>query len=571
MISAHPGRPVLFVVDDDAASNDRICGQLTRRYGNDYDVLSAQSTSVGLETLARLGEDGAAVALVLCNRAETGSGGDDFFSRVRVLHPEAKRVLLVEWGAWADRTTADTIHRLMALGEIDYYGIKPWRLPDEYFHRTVTEFLLEWERSVSTAPREVTIVGAQWSSRSHELRSLLVRNGVPHVFHDSTSPAGRALLREAGQSAVDKPIVLLHDGRVLIDPSNTEVVAAYGVSTELDASATADFDLIVVGAGPAGLAAAVYASSEGLRTLVIERESIGGQAGSSSLIRNYLGFPRGLTGAELAQRAYQQAWVFGTTFLLTREVTRLDSTSGWHVLKTLDGAEVRSRAVVLATGVSYHRLDVPELHAFEGAGVYYGASVSEARALAGAEVFVVGGGNSAGQAALHLARYARTVNVLVRGTTLADSMSQYLIDQVSAAGIKVWFNTEVVGGGGETRLEWLTLRDRRTGDTHREAAGGLFVLIGASPRTGWLPDQIERDKWGYVLTGPDVVGSHASSRWPLDRTPLMLETCVPGIFAVGDVRRRSVKRVASAVGEGSVVIQQVHEFIASADFAAEPQ
>jgi thioredoxin reductase (NADPH) len=563
MISSTSGRPVLIVVDDDAASNERITGQLTRRYGNDYDVAHEPSTSGGLDLLARLRDEGAPVALVLCNQAGTIGGDDDFFAKVRALHPEAKRVLLVEWGAWADRATADTIHRLMAVGEIDYYGIKPWRLPDEYFHRTITEFLLEWERSVSTVRREVTIVGAQWSSRSHELRSLLVRNGVPHVFYDSTSPAGKALLSEAGQTVIDKPVVLLHDGRVLVDPSNTELVAAYGVSTELDADTTAEFDLIIVGAGPAGLAAAVYASSEGLRTLVVERESIGGQAGSSSLIRNYLGFPRGVAGAELAQRAYQQAWVFGTRFLLTREVTELTGEAGWHVLRTLDGTEVRSRAVVLATGVSYRRMDVPELEAFEGAGVYYGASVSEARALSGAEVFVVGGGNSAGQAALHLARFARTVTVLVRGSTLADSMSQYLIDQIEAAGIKVWFNTEVISGGGDTRLEWLMLRDRRTGETRRLTAAGLFVLIGALPRTGWLPAGIERDKWGYVLTGPDVVSSHAANRWPLDRQPLMLETCVPGIFAVGDVRRRSVKRVASAVGEGSVVIQQVHEFLAS--------
>ena len=569
MIAASSGRPVLVVVDDDADSNERIGSQLRRRYGNDYDVVTEKSTSAGLESLAQLKADGAAVALVMCNRAGITGGDDDFFRRVRTLHPEAKRVLLVEWGAWADRATADTIHRLMALGQIDYYGIKPWRLPDEYFHRTVTEFLLEWERAVSTVRREVTIVGAQWSSRSHELRSLLVRNGVPHVFHDSASPEGQALLREAGQPDGDRPVVLLHDGRVLIDPSNTELVAAYGVSTELSAGATADFDLIIVGAGPAGLAAAVYASSEGLRTLVIERESIGGQAGSSSLIRNYLGFPRGVTGAELAQRAYQQAWVFGTSFLLTREVTELRTQDGWHILRTLDGTEVRSRAVVLATGVSYRRIDVPDLEGFEGAGVYYGASVSEARALAGADVFVVGGGNSAGQAALHLARYARTVTVLVRGSTLADSMSRYLVDQIGAAGIDVRFNTEVVGGGGDTRLEWLTLRDRRTNDTRREPAAALFILIGASPRTSWLPAQIERDKWGYILTGPDVVSSHEASRWPLERPPQMLETCVPGIFAVGDVRRRSVKRVASAVGEGSVVIQQVHEFLASLQVGAE--
>ncbi len=557
MISAGHGRPVLFVVHDDEAAKDRICTQLERRYGVDYEILSEPEASAGLETLGRLRDDGAPVALVLCNRAET-SVGDDFFRQVHALHPEAKRVLLVDWGAWADRTTADTIHRLMALGEIDYYGIRPWRSPDEYFHRTITEFLLEWERTGSTAPREVTIVGPQWSSRSHELRSLLVRNGVPHQFHAYDSPTGEALLRDTGHTAAERPVVLLHDGSVLVDPSKTELVAAVGVNTELDAGSMTDFDLLIVGAGPAGLAAAVYASSEGLRTLVIERESIGGQAGSSSLIRNYLGFPRGVTGAELAQRAYQQAWVFGTTFLLTREAADITSTSGWHVLKTLDGTEIRSRAVVLATGVSYRRIDVPELEAFEGAGVYYGASVSEARALAGTDVFVVGGGNSAGQAAFHLARYARTVTILVRGATLAESMSQYLIDQIAAAGIKVRFTTEVVGGGGDSRLEWVTLRDRRSGEVERRNAAALFVLIGASPRTDWLPTHVGRDKWGYVLTGPDVDTTHF-----VDRTPLMFETCVPGIFAVGDVRHGSVKRVASAVGEGSVVIQQVHQFLAA--------
>ncbi|HSI93744.1 MAG TPA: FAD-dependent oxidoreductase [Jiangellaceae bacterium] len=555
-----PDRPVMLVVEDDATARERIVEQLERRYSADYDVVSERSIAGGLQALRRLRDAGVAVAVVLSNQAGSDRDGDEFFDAVRMLHPDAKRVLLIEWGAWADPVTADAIHRLMAIGAIDYYGLKPWRPHDEYFHRTITDFLNEWERSVSRDKREVTVVGPQWSSRSHEIRSLLVRNGVPHAFHDSNSPIGHELLDRYNLTAADAPVVLSYDDRVLVKPTNAQIAEAYGVSTRLDDSSGSEFDLIVVGAGPAGLAAAVYASSEGLRTLVVERESIGGQAGSSSLIRNYLGFPRGVSGAELAQRAYQQAWVFGTRFLLMREVVELHQEDGWHVLRTADEAQVRGRAVVLAAGVSYRRVGAEALEALEGAGVYYGASVSEARALAGADVFVVGGGNSAGQAALHLARYARTVTILVRGSTLADSMSRYLIDQIDAAGIRVWFHTEVVDGGGDPRLEWISLRDRNTGEVRREPAAALFILIGAVPHTDWLPAGIQKDEWGYLITGADI----SRDRWPLDRRPQVLETNIPGVFAVGDVRGRSVKRVASAVGEGSVVIQQVHEVLAAA-------
>jgi thioredoxin reductase (NADPH) len=562
-------RPVLVVIEHehDATGQARISDQLRRRYGGDYDVVDERTSAAGLATLESLRERGLQVALVLCDRAPAVSHSDAadpedaVFSEVKQLYPEAKRALVVDWGAWADRETADSIHRLIALGKIDYYALRPWRAPDEYFHRTVTEFLLEWERSVSAAPREVTVVAERWSPRAHELRSLLVRNGVQHQFHASDTDEGRTALNAAGLEDAAAPVVLLHDGRVLVDPTNTQLADAYGVDTTLGAET--DFDLIVVGAGPAGLAAAVYASSEGLRTLVVERESIGGQAGSSSLIRNYLGFARGISGAELAQRAYQQAWVFGTTFLLMRELVSLETENGRHVLTAADGQQAQARAVVLATGVSYRRMDVPALAAFEGAGVFYGASVSEARALAGEPVFVVGGGNSAGQAAIYLARYAGSVTLLVRGASLADSMSQYLIDSLDAAGVRVQLRTEVVDGGGSGRLAWIELRDRDTGETRTEPATGLFLLIGAQPHTGWLPERIERDQWGYLFTGPDVMESHAARRWPLDRQPLMLETCVPGVFAVGDVRRRSVKRVASAVGEGSVVIQQVHQVLAA--------
>lgn len=551
----------MVVIDGDREARDRISAELERRYANDYDLVTELSHAAGLAALDRLWEAGAAVCLALCSRDESGRRAEEeLFDRVHARWPAARRLLMVRWGEWADRSTADAIHRLMGQGRIDYYGIKPWWTPDEYFHRTVTELLLEWERAASPRRREVTVVAAQWSPRAYELRNLLARNGVPHDYHPSDSASGRKLLEESGLAGIDAPVVILHDGRTLVDPTNADVAEAYGVATRLEADST--FDVIIIGAGPAGLAAAVYATSEGLRTLVVERESIGGQAGSSSLIRNYLGFARGVSGAELAQRAYQQAWVFGARFLLMREAARLSREGGRHVLVTGEGEQARARAVVLATGVRYRRIAVPELEALEGAGVFYGASVSEAGALAGEDVFVVGGGNSAGQAAMYLARYARTVTLLVRGGSLAESMSSYLQDQIASAGIAVRFGVEVVGGGGEGRLERIELRDRGSGRTWTERAAALFVLIGARPHTDWLPAEVERDRWGYLLTGTDVATGHAASRWPLERPPLGFETCVPGVFAVGDVRRRSIKRVASAVGEGSVVVQQVHEFLA---------
>jgi thioredoxin reductase (NADPH) len=403
----------------------------------------------------------------------------------------------------------------------------------------------------------VVLIGALWSQRSHELRSLLARNGAPHVFHASDSPEGRRRLTEVGEEGAEVPVAIVRDREVLVDPSNTDLACAYGLTTELDEGR--DFDIVVVGAGPAGLAAAVYASSEGLRTLTVERESIGGQAGSSSLIRNYLGFSRGLSGAELAQRAYQQAWVFGAKFLLMRELTGLRIEEGRHALTTADGSELTAGAVVLAMGASYRRLGIPALESLNGAGVFYGASVSEAQALAGEHVHVVGGGNSAGQAAVHLCRHAKQVTLLVRGPSLAESMSQYLCKQIAETdNIEVCQHREVIGGGGEGRLEQLTLRDTETGETSSEQGTALFILIGAQPHTDWLPQEIERDQWGYLLTGSDVA---QGDTWPLDRPPHMFETSVPGVFAVGDVRHRSIKRVASAVGEGSVVIQQVHEYL----------
>jgi len=555
-------KPALVVVDDDPAGLERLRQELLRRYSEDYEVLCLASPEDALETLRRLHDDAGPVAVVLADQWMPRCTGVELLTLVPDLHPHAKRGLLVDWRAWADPATAEAILRGMAMGRMDYYVLKPYRSPDELFHRTIAEFLHEWARAVGTGPRELAVIGDRWAPRTHELRSLLTRNGVPHVFHAADGPEGSRLLEELGRAGRPEPVVLPLDGPALVDPSNAELAGAYGVGTTLDDRR--DYDVIVIGAGPAGLAAAVYASSEGLDTLVVERESIGGQAGSSSLIRNYLGFSRGVSGAELAQRAFQQAWVFGTRFLVMRDVSRLRTEAGGHVIGFSDGLEATAPAVVLATGVAYRSLGVAQLADLVGSGVFYGASVAEAQTLAGMDVVVVGGGNSAGQAATHLSRYARRVTIVVRRKSLAGTMSRYLVDAIdSSPNIDVRTETEVVDGGGKRHLEWVALRNRASGETTRVDAAGLFILIGAAPRTEWLPDEIERDAWGFVCTGPDVAGAGARAASPrFPRRHLAYETSLRGVFAVGDVRHRSVKRVASAVGEGSVVVAQIHEYLA---------
>jgi thioredoxin reductase (NADPH) len=550
--------PALVAIDDDEQALGRIEDELCRRYSSDYRILCAGSPETAIGVLEEMRANGEPVAVVLAAQWMDEMRGPDLLARVKELHPHARRALLIPWGGWGDRPTSDAVMRAMALGQIDYYVLKPWQSPDEFFHRTISEYLHEWSRAAIAQPQEVAVVAEPRSLQTHEMRSLLARNGVPHAFWPPDSEEAQRLLEAAGVEYTGVPIVTMHDGSVLVNPDRTEMAAAYGVSTEVED--VRDFDVVVVGAGPGGLAAAVYAASEGLSTLVVERESIGGQAGSSSLIRNYLGFSRGVTGADLAQRAYQQAWIFGTRFVLMREATRLRCEPGRHVLDISDGSEVTARALVLATGVSYRRLDAPGLEELTGSGVYYGASVSEASGLAGEDVYVVGGGNSAGQAAMHLARFARRVTMVVRGPSLAGTMSRYLTDEIdAAANVEVLPGSEVAAAAGDGHLERLTLR---TPDGEREvAAAALFVLIGARPHTDWLPASIERDAGGYVQTGPQV---HPYDRWPLPRPPQAYETSVPGVFAVGDVRNRSVKRVASAVGEGSVVIQQVHQHLTEA-------
>ena len=559
--------PALVAVDDDDAALSRVAEELRRRYGSDYRVLCAGSPDTALGVLQEMHDAGEQVAVVLAAQWMDEMRGPELLARVRELHPLARRALLIPWGGWGDRPTADAVMRAMALGQIDYYVLKPWRTPDEYFHRTISEYLHEWSRAAVSQPQEVAIVSEPRSAATHEMRNLLAHNGVPHAFHAPDSDEGRGLLDAAGVEFKGEPVVTMLDGSVLVGPTAPELAGAYGVSTEVEDAR--DFDVVVVGAGPGGLAAAVYAASEGLRTLVIERESIGGQAGSSSLIRNYLGFSRGVTGADLAQRAYQQAWIFGTRFVLMRTAKRMHHDGERHAIEISDMGEVTARAVVLATGVSYRRLSAPGLEELTGSGVYYGASVAEAAGLTGEEVFVVGGGNSSGQAAMHLARFARRVRMIVRGSSLAATMSRYLIDEIeAAANVEVIPQTEVVGAAGEGHLERLTLRSRAEGSEREVPAAAVFVLIGARPHTGWLPGAIERDPRGYVQTGPLV---HPYDRWPLARAPQPYETSVPGVFAVGDVRNGSVKRVASAVGEGSVVIQQVHHHLARSEPLGAPQ
>jgi thioredoxin reductase (NADPH) len=544
------GLPVILVVDSDADALERTGAELRRRYEQNYDVIRDSGPREAIERLEALHEAGDEVALVLADQACT-----DLLERVRELYPRAKRGLLIAWGEWADDETAQAVRESMAQGRIDYYVLKPWTSPDEYLHRLITELLLEWRRTDPSARREVTVVCDPTAARSHEIRNLLARSGVPHAFLAADSAEGRALLEETGRAGVAHPVVIVLDGAVLDDPSNTDLARhGYRVPTQLERF---EFDVAIVGSGPSGLAAAVYATSEGLDTLVVERGSIGGQAGWSARIRNYLGFPRGISGAELAQRAYQQAWVFGTEFLLTREVRALRSPGDRHVLEISDGTEVTARSVVLAMGIEYRRLGLPALDRLINAGVFYGSSPADAQPFTGQHVVIVGAGNSAGQAAVHLSRYAAQVTLVCRGRELGASMSQYLRHEIaSRPNIAVRLRTAIVDAAGEERLERIELRHED--GTAWVPAAAVFILIGAHPHGDWLPPEILRDDRGYVVTDEGI-----GAAWSLERSPLMFETSVPGVFAVGDIRSASVKRVAAAVGEGSVVIQQVHRYVDS--------
>jgi thioredoxin reductase (NADPH) len=549
--------PVLVAVDEDPRALGDVERELVDRYAHGYRVVcvsSADEAMAELEALAAADED---VAVVLVAQWLNWTTGSEFLGKVRTLHPHAQRGLLIDWGSWGDGRTGEAIFQAMARRQIEYYVVRPSRSPDEVFHQAVTTFLLEWAHARRLSPYTVRIVGDSWTGRAYELREVLGRCAVPHSFLLADSPDGRALVTESGSEEA-LPIVVFPDGTTLTDPTDLELAEATGAMID---PKRREFDVVIVGAGPAGLSAAVYGASEGFRTLVVDDGGIGGQATSSSLIRNYLGFPRGISGRQLAERAYEQAWVFGAKFAFMHDATALRRDGDRLYVSLSDGGEVGARAVIIAAGATYRRLGVAEIEALVGAGVFYGGPASEAPAMTGKHVYVLGGANSAGQAALHLAEYADKVTLVARADSLDAAMSHYLVRQVeSAANVEVRLGTEVVGGGGGEWLESLVLRRRADEATETVAADALFLMIGAVPNTDWLPPELKRGDGGFIRTGDDV---ESDGDWPLARSPLSLETSIPGVFAAGDVRHGSMSRVASAVGEGSVAIRLVHDLFAT--------
>ena len=549
--------PVIVAVDEDAESLGDVERELADRYARSYRIVTASSAGDGIAKLVELASSREDVALVLIGLSLGPDRSSKLLQRARALHPRAQRGLVIELSGWGDTETGSLILNAMARREIDYYVFRPARSPDEVFHQSVSNFLLEWSHARRISAKTVHIIGESWTGRAYELRQVLGRCAVPHAFLLADSPDGQARIEQHGTGS-DLPLVIFPDGSVLEDPTNAELTIATGGSIEPEESG---FDVVIVGAGPAGLSAAVYGASEGLSTLVVDNGGIGGQATSSSLIRNYLGFPRGVSGRELAESAYEQAWIFGARFTFMHDAISLRRDAGMLRVRLSDGTEVETRAVVLATGATYRRLGIPEIEELTGAGVFYGGPTVEAPAVAGGEAYVVGGANSAGQAALHLAEYARRVTLVVRSDSLEAGMSHYLIRQVErATNLDIRLGTEVAGGGGEGRLEMLVIRNRADGSTEEVAADALFLMIGAQPNTDWLPDEIARGEDGFIRTGADV---EINGFWSLERPPLTLETSMPGVFAAGDVRNGSMSRVASAVGEGSIAIRLVHDLLES--------
>jgi thioredoxin reductase (NADPH) len=557
--------PVLVAIDQDPRALGAVERELAGRYAQSYRVVCLSSPERAMAELEALKEAGEDVALVLAAQTLGESTGPELLGRVRELHAHAQRGLLIDWGAWGDGTTAGEIFQAMARRQIEYYVIRPSQSPDELFHQSVSTFLLEWAHARRISPHTVHIVSESWTGRAHELKEVLGRCAVPHSFLLADSPEGRALVEQAGDGE-PLPLVVFSNGMVLANPTNLELASAAGATIDPDRR---DYDVVIVGGGPAGLSAAVYGASEGLQTLVVDNGGIGGQATSSSLIRNYLGFPRGVSGRRLAESAYEQAWVFGAKFAFMHDAVAIRREGERLLVALSDGGEVSARALILATGATYRRLDVPELEALVGAGVFYGGPASEAPTTVDEQVFVIGGANSAGQAALHLAEYARRVILVVRADSLNKGMSHYLVRQVEGTpNIDVRLETEVVGGGGgeDGWLDRLVLRSRADGSSETMEADELFLMIGADPNTEWLPEELAKGPGDFILTGTDL---EDSGEWQLsERKPFTLETSMPGVFAAGDVRQGSMNRVASAVGEGSIAIRLIHDLFAAEQIEA---
>jgi thioredoxin reductase (NADPH) len=549
-------KPVLFVIDDDAGVRRALRDDLSRRFGGDFRVIAVSSAAAGLTALRGLADQHEPVALLIVDYDMSEMAGIEVLARAHVLHPLAKRVLLVD----RDYSVRSPVVKAMTLGEADYHLAKPWML-EQVLYREVSGFLADWAKDHQSGFDLFRVVGRLQDRRTHELRELLTRFNVPFHFEAADSQQGRRLLKDMGLDASRLPVMIRHDEYTMVDPTPAQIIEAVGGSTKVDLS---ECDVAIVGAGPAGLAAAVYAASEGLQTMVLEEAVSGGQAGSSPMIRNYPGFPHGISGHELTRRACEQAWMFGAHMVFSQPTASVAAHGDQHVVRLADGHQIRARTVIAAPGIAWRRLGVPRLQALLGSGVFYGSAGSEAQAMQGRDVFVVGAGNSAGQAALYLARYARQLTMLVRGDSLTRSMSDYLVREIQVTpNIRVRLHTEVTDGHGTDHLDALTLHDRLHDQTEQIPAAALFVLIGGEPRTQWLPETIQLQA-GYILTGRDVVrvGAHPS-RWPLDRAPLPLETSIPGVFAAGDARYGSMKRVASAVGDGAAAVRLAHEYLAA--------
>ena len=554
-------KPILLSVDDDPEVSRAVERDLRRKFGGDYRVMRAESGPAALDALEKLTLRGDQVALLLVDQRMPVMTGVEFLERALKIYPKAKRVLLT---AYAD---TDAAIRAINAVRIDYYLIKPWDPPEQNLYPFLTDLLEDWKGANRPAFDGIRVVGHRWSPQSHALREFLGRNLIPYQWIDlDASSEGAALVDRATQAANGErpklPLVLFSDGVQLGDPEPSAVAERVGLKTRAERPF---YDLAVVGAGPAGLAAAVYGASEGLKTIIIEREAPGGQAGTSSRIENYLGFPAGLSGADLTRRGVAQARKFGAELLNPQEVRKVRIDGLYRVLTLGDGSEISARVVVVATGVSYRMLDIPGAEALTGAGMYYGASTAEAINCRDEDVYIVGGGNSAGQAAVYFSQFARQVTILVRGAGLGSTMSQYLIDQISATpNVRVEPRTQVVSVAGNDHLECITVE---CADNQRQIrnTNSLFVFIGAAPRTDFLGDTVMRDKNGFIMTGADlIVDGKRPAGWPLDRDPFLLEASVPGIFCAGDVRHQSIKRVASAVGEGSIAVQFTHQYLAQA-------
>jgi thioredoxin reductase (NADPH) len=551
---ARTARTAIVTVDDDPGVSRAVARDLRRHYGEEHRIVRAESGGAALDALKELKLRGDLVAVILADYRMPQMNGIEFLEQAMDIFPAARRVLLT---AYADTGAAiDAIN----LVDLDHYLLKPWDPPEEKLYPVVDALLDTWLADARQPVPETKVVGHRWSARSSEVREFLARNQVPYRWYSADEPEGQRLLSAAGADGLVLPVVITPDGEVLVEPADAELAGRVGLAT----TPSRDFyELAVIGGGPAGLGAAVYGASEGLKTVLVERTATGGQAGQSSRIENYLGFPDGVSGAQLTDRARRQATRFGAEVLTARDVVGLDVNGPARSVRFADGSAIDAHTVILATGVSYRQLNAPGVESLTGRGVFYGSTLTEATACAGQEVYIVGGANSAGQAAVYLARHAQSVTLLVRGPSLEKSMSYYLIQQIAGIpAISVRTCTDVVAALGEDHLKGLTLRDSAAGTTEDVEAQYLFVFIGAAPLTDWLDGVVARDARGFVLSGPDLSAEGKPPRgWPLDRAPYHLETSVPGVFVAGDARAESAKRVASAVGEGAMAVMLVHRYL----------